>query len=79
MNIFSTAIHKKTNSHFILWVQGMNVRNGTDRDAGELFKCFKNLGFDVIVYNDQTCEKMEAILKRGELFRQTSLLFMLLL
>lgn len=55
----------------------MNVRNGTDRDAGELFKCFKNLGFDVSVYNDQTCGKMEAILKKGGFFRQTTLLFML--
>ncbi|XP_012710613.2 caspase-7 isoform X1 [Fundulus heteroclitus] len=44
---------------------GMNVRNGTDRDAGELFKCFKNLGFDVTVHNDQTCEKMEHLLKRA--------------
>ncbi|KAM4526388.1 caspase-7 [Fundulus diaphanus] len=44
---------------------GMNVRNGTDRDAGELFKCFKNLGFDVVVHNDQTCEKMEHLLKRA--------------
>lgn len=45
---------------------GMNVRNGTDRDAGELFKCFKSLGFDVCIYNDQTCEKMERLLKEGE-------------
>nr|AWP39893.1 caspase 7 [Danio rerio] len=42
---------------------GMNVRNGTDRDAGELFKCFKSLGFDVAVYNDQTCRNMERLLK----------------
>lgn len=45
---------------------GMNVRNGTDRDAGELFKCFKSLGFDVCIYNDQTCEKMERLLREGE-------------
>lgn len=45
---------------------GMNVRNGTDRDAGELLKCFKNLGFDVVIYNDQTCEEMERLLKKGE-------------
>lgn len=44
----------------------MNVRNGTDRDAGELFKCFKSLGFDVCIYNDQTCEKMERLLREGE-------------
>ncbi|XP_047673283.1 caspase-7 isoform X1 [Tachysurus fulvidraco] len=43
---------------------GMNVRNGTDRDAGELFKCFKNLGFEVCIYNDQSCEKMTKILKK---------------
>ncbi|MCI4384339.1 hypothetical protein PGIGA_G00037550 [Pangasianodon gigas] len=43
---------------------GMSVRNGTDRDAGELFKCFKNLGFDVFIYNDQTCDKMKGILKK---------------
>ncbi|KAI5623307.1 caspase-7 isoform X1, partial [Silurus asotus] len=42
----------------------MNVRNGTDRDAGELLKCFKNLGFNVFVYNDQTCENMKRILKK---------------
>lgn len=44
----------------------MNVRNGTDRDAGELYKCFKSLGFDVFIYNDQTCEKMEHLLREGE-------------
>ncbi|TRY60340.1 hypothetical protein DNTS_013674 [Danionella cerebrum] len=42
---------------------GMNVRNGTDRDAGELFKCFKSLGFEVFIYNDQTCKNMERLLK----------------
>ncbi|XP_023197286.1 caspase-7 isoform X1 [Xiphophorus maculatus] len=44
---------------------GMNVRNGTDRDAGELFKCFRSLGFEVVVYNDQTCEKMEHLLTQA--------------
>ncbi|TNN67706.1 Caspase-7 [Liparis tanakae] len=44
---------------------GMNVRNGTDRDAGELFKCFKSLGFDVSIYNDQTCHKMESLLREA--------------
>ncbi|CAG12603.1 unnamed protein product [Tetraodon nigroviridis] len=43
----------------------MNVRNGTDRDAGELYKCFKSLGFDVFIYNDQTCEKMEHLLREA--------------
>ncbi len=44
----------------------MNVRNGTDRDAGELFKCFKDLGFEVCIYNDQTCKNMDRLLKEGE-------------
>lgn len=52
-----------------LFLTGMNVRNGTDRDAGELFKCFKTLGFDVFIYNDQTCEKMERLLREGETVR----------
>lgn len=53
----------------LLILTGMNVRNGTDRDAGELFKCFKTLGFDVFIYNDQTCEKMERLLREGETVR----------
>lgn len=59
--------------NYTIWVYykqivlaGMNVRNGTDRDAGELFKCFKSLGFDVFIYNDQTCEKMERLLREGK-------------
>ncbi|GAA6101480.1 caspase-7-like isoform X1, partial [Tachysurus ichikawai] len=42
---------------------GMKVRHGTDQDAGELYKCFKNLGFEVCIYNDQSCEQMTQILK----------------
>ncbi|MGH0127380.1 UNVERIFIED_CONTAM: hypothetical protein FKN15_077532 [Acipenser sinensis] len=42
---------------------GMKVRNGKDRDAGELFKCFKTLGFEVCIYNDQTCQNMERLLR----------------
>lgn len=44
----------------------MGVRNGTDRDADALFRCFRNLGFDVVVYNDCTCAKMQDLLKQGE-------------
>nr|XP_013013906.1 caspase-7 isoform X2 [Cavia porcellus]XP_013013907.1 caspase-7 isoform X2 [Cavia porcellus] len=47
-------------------VTGMGVRNGTDRDADALFRCFRNLGFDVVVYNDCTCAKMQDLLKQGE-------------
>ncbi|XP_048843632.1 caspase-7 isoform X2 [Brienomyrus brachyistius] len=44
---------------------GMSVRNGTDRDAGELLQCFRNLGFNACVYNDQTCSQMEALLREA--------------
>ncbi|XP_004838949.1 caspase-7 [Heterocephalus glaber] len=46
-------------------VTGMGVRNGTDKDAEALFKCFRSLGFDVVVYNDCTCAKMQDLLKRA--------------
>uniref|UniRef100_A0A3Q2ID67 Caspase 7 n=1 Tax=Equus caballus TaxID=9796 RepID=A0A3Q2ID67_HORSE len=45
--------------------QGMGVRNGTDKDAEALFKCFRNLGFDVVVYNDCSCAKMKSLLKQA--------------
>ncbi|XP_038678154.1 caspase-7 isoform X5 [Scyliorhinus canicula] len=41
----------------------MNVRNGTDIDAGNLFACFTSLDFNVVVLNDQTCSQMERILQ----------------
>ncbi|XP_059803876.1 caspase-7 [Hypanus sabinus] len=44
-------------------VTEMNVRNGTDIDAGNLFKCFCSLGFQVIVLNDQTCSQMKTVLQ----------------
>lgn len=44
---------------------GMSVRNGTDKDAEALFKCFRNLGFDVVVHNDCSCAKMQDLLKQG--------------
>jgi hypothetical protein len=44
----------------------MDVRNGTDKDAGALFKCFQNLGFEVTVHNDCSCAKMQDLLRKGE-------------
>nr|XP_056705838.1 caspase-7 [Euleptes europaea] len=46
---------------------GMGRRNGTDKDAGDLQKCFRNIGFDVVVHNDQNCEEMEELLKQAAL------------
>lgn len=44
---------------------GMDVRNGTDKDAEALFKCFHSLGFEVSVYNDCSCAKMQDLLKQA--------------
>ncbi|XP_027384651.1 caspase-7 isoform X2 [Bos indicus x Bos taurus] len=46
-------------------ITGMGVRNGTDKDAEALFKCFRSLGFDVSVYNDCSCAKMQDLLKKA--------------
>uniref|UniRef100_A0A2K5L4E8 Caspase 7 n=1 Tax=Cercocebus atys TaxID=9531 RepID=A0A2K5L4E8_CERAT len=46
-------------------VTGMGVRNGTDKDAEALFKCFRSLGFDVTVHNDCSCAKMQDLLKKA--------------
>uniref|UniRef100_A0A8C3UIH3 Caspase 7 n=1 Tax=Catharus ustulatus TaxID=91951 RepID=A0A8C3UIH3_CATUS len=44
---------------------GMGTRNGTDKDAGDLAKSFKNLGFEVIIYNDRSRDDMEKLLKQA--------------
>ncbi|XP_042313007.1 caspase-7 isoform X2 [Sceloporus undulatus] len=41
---------------------GMGIRNGTDKDAGDLQKCFRSIGFDVSIHNDLSCDDMERIL-----------------
>uniref|UniRef100_A0A2D4HGW4 Caspase-7 n=1 Tax=Micrurus lemniscatus lemniscatus TaxID=129467 RepID=A0A2D4HGW4_MICLE len=41
---------------------GMCIRNGTDKDAGDLQKCFRDIGFEVSIYNDLSCKKMREIL-----------------
>uniref|UniRef100_A0A8C9SFG8 Caspase-3 n=2 Tax=Scleropages formosus TaxID=113540 RepID=A0A8C9SFG8_SCLFO len=38
---------------------GMNIRNGTDVDAGNVMKAFSKLGYKVKVANDQTVEQMK--------------------
>ena len=62
--------HGGTGTWHSLWTRcliptGMGVRNGTDKDAEALFKCFRSLGFDVTVYNDCSCAKMQDLLKKG--------------
>lgn len=44
----------------------MGTRNGTDKDAGDLSKSFRSLGFDVHTYNDRSCEDMKTLLKQGK-------------
>ncbi|XP_066574286.1 caspase-3 [Amia ocellicauda] len=43
---------------------GMNIRNGTDVDAGNMMKAFKKLGYKTTVYNDQTCDQISKTLKK---------------
>lgn len=43
----------------------MDTRNGTDRDAEALFKCFRCLGFEVTVYNDCSCAEMQDLLRQA--------------
>uniref|UniRef100_A0A8C8RJV3 Caspase 7 n=1 Tax=Pelusios castaneus TaxID=367368 RepID=A0A8C8RJV3_9SAUR len=43
----------------------MATRNGTDKDAEELKKCFRSLRFEVIVHNDRTCDDMMKLLKQA--------------
>ncbi|KAM9528964.1 caspase-3a isoform 6-T12 [Salvelinus alpinus] len=40
----------------------MNVRNGTDVDAGNVMKVFGKLGYKVKVYNDQTVDQIKHVL-----------------
>ncbi|XP_064782045.1 caspase-3a isoform X2 [Oncorhynchus masou masou] len=41
---------------------GMNVRNGTDVDAGNVLKVFGKLGYKVKVYNDQKVDQIKHVL-----------------
>lgn len=56
---------------------GMDVRNGTDKDAEALFKCFRNLGFDVVVHNDCSCAKMQDLLRQGACLPPPAVSFLL--
>nr|AYC61977.1 caspase 3 [Anguilla japonica] len=42
---------------------GMNIRNGTDVDAGNMMKAFGKLGYKVKVYNDQTVNQIKQVLR----------------
>ncbi|KAG1943715.1 caspase-3a [Pimephales promelas] len=41
---------------------GMNQRNGTDVDAGNVMNVFRKLGYSVKVYNDQTVMQIKQVL-----------------
>ncbi|KAG6937435.1 caspase 7, partial [Chelydra serpentina] len=43
----------------------VGTRSGTEQDAGALQKCFRNLGFEVVVYNDQCCDDMIKLLQQA--------------
>lgn len=47
---------------------GMNQRNGTDVDAGNVMNVFRKLGYTVKVYNDQTVAQINQVLTAGTVF-----------
>lgn len=50
----------------------MATRDGTDMDAMALVKCFGNLGFEVVVKNNYSCEKMVDLLRKGTFLPNSS-------
>lgn len=53
-------------SFFVLFLKGMNQRNGTDEDANNLRHVFLGLRYNVKVYNDLSALQMREILTAGE-------------
>lgn len=51
---------------------GMNQRNGTDVDAGNMMNVFRKLGYNVKVYNDQTARQIVQVLTAGMLKKRLS-------
>ncbi len=47
------------------FLSGMNQRNGTDVDAGNVMNVFRKLGYTVKVYNDQTVAQIGQVLTAG--------------
>lgn len=43
----------------------MSERNGTDVDAANIMKVFRELGFKTVIQNDQTVSQMTQLLKSG--------------
>lgn len=52
---------------FTLQVPGkyLEERINTDRDCRSLRECFRNLGFQLRIYNDKTCLEIKKILLEG--------------
>ena len=44
----------------------MNIRNGTDVDAGNAMKVFSSLGYMVKVFTDKTVQQIKDLLSDGE-------------
>lgn len=60
------GFHVEVTRIVVLCVPGMNQRNGTDVDAGNAMRVFKNLGYHVKLYNDQTVDQIMNVLTAGE-------------
>ena len=43
----------------------LNERKGTDEDAKNLVRCFKDLGFETFMFQNQTAEEMQEVMQKG--------------
>lgn len=66
VDLSCTWFHVEVTRIVVLCVAGMNQRNGTDVDAGNAMRVFKNLGYHVKLYNDQTVDQIMNVLTAGE-------------
>lgn len=49
----------------IHFFKGMGERNGTDVDAANIMKVFRELGFKTVIHNDQKVSQIKQLLKSG--------------
>ena len=66
--MFSVIVLPLTVTFDLLSSQGMNMRNGTDADAGNMMKVFTQLGYKVKISNDLTVKAIKTLLYDGKFY-----------
>ena len=66
--MFSVIVLPLTVTFDLLSSQGMNMRNGTDADAGNMMKVFTQLGYKVKINNDLTVKDIKTLLYNGKFY-----------